>query len=136
MVVSKQRTLDFSRSHATVYSAYRLLATAKAMVMNIAERRAPRLSSLHRSDKLEDFGAASQIIEFARAQASKQATLPPPPPPSFVCPQLPYSYNSTRLELARFDVLFSQRSLCLSVRYPFHFLKPLRFSVMSPWVPL
>lgn len=38
----------------------------------MAAKRRPRLSSLHRTDKLEDFGAAMQIIEFARAQAAKQ----------------------------------------------------------------
>lgn len=56
-----------------VVEASKLLETAKAMAMDIAELRAPRLTSLHRSDRLDDFGAACQIIEFARGQAAKQA---------------------------------------------------------------
>ncbi len=43
------------------------------LALNIAAGRRPRLASLHRTDKLEDFGAALQIIQFARAQAAKQA---------------------------------------------------------------
>jgi len=50
-----------------------LLEKAKELALDMAAKRRPRLSSLHRTDKLEDFGAAMQIIEFARAQAAKQA---------------------------------------------------------------
>lgn len=42
------------------------------MALDIAAGRRPRLSSLHRSDKLEDFGSAVQVVQFARAQAAKQ----------------------------------------------------------------
>ncbi|MEW5306749.1 MAG: hypothetical protein WDW36_009191 [Sanguina aurantia] len=50
-----------------------LLSAAKAYALDMAHGRKPRMYSLHRTDKLEPLGEALPVLEFARAQASKQA---------------------------------------------------------------
>lgn len=50
-----------------------LLAAAKKLALDIAAGRAPRLRTLQRGDKLEPYGEAVAMLEFARAQASKRA---------------------------------------------------------------
>lgn len=41
--------------------------------LDIAEGRAPRLSSLQRTDRLPAFGEAAAVFEFARAEAGRRA---------------------------------------------------------------
>eukprot|EP00775_Hariotina_reticulata_P003942 gene3942-4196_t len=50
-----------------------LLAAAKQRALDIAEGRLPRMYSLYRTDKLEPYGEAVAILEFARAEAGKRA---------------------------------------------------------------
>ncbi|XP_024381161.1 glyoxysomal fatty acid beta-oxidation multifunctional protein MFP-a [Physcomitrium patens] len=50
-----------------------LLVTARQWALDIASGKKPRLSSLHRTDKLESLGEAREIIKFARAQVKRTA---------------------------------------------------------------
>lgn len=50
-----------------------LLAAAKHRALDIAAGVLPRLQSLQRTDRLEPYGEATAIIDFARAQAAKRA---------------------------------------------------------------
>lgn len=50
-----------------------LLPAAKARALAIAQGRAPRLASLHRTDKLPALAEAQAIVGFARAEANKRA---------------------------------------------------------------
>eukprot|EP00897_Mesotaenium_endlicherianum_P002256 jgi/Mesen1/2058/ME000150S01147 len=53
--------------------ASKLLATAKAWALDIADRRRPWQQVLYRTDKLEPLGEAREILRFARAQVQKTA---------------------------------------------------------------
>ncbi|MFS7926736.1 putative isomerase, Enoyl-CoA hydratase, 3-hydroxyacyl-CoA dehydrogenase [Helianthus anomalus] len=50
-----------------------LLENARQMALDIYARRKPWVSSLYRTDKIEPLGEAREILNFARAQARKQA---------------------------------------------------------------
>lgn len=56
-----------------IASPERLMEVAKALALDIAAGRAPRLRTLFRSDRIEPFGTAMATLEFARAQAARQA---------------------------------------------------------------
>mmetsp|Transcript_29048 Transcript_29048/g.78230 ORF Transcript_29048/g.78230 Transcript_29048/m.78230 type:complete len:724 (+) Transcript_29048:54-2225(+) len=56
-----------------VVSKEELLQAAKKMALEVAEAKRPRVLSLYRTDKLEPFGEANMVFEFARAQAAKRA---------------------------------------------------------------
>lgn len=56
-----------------VPSQDRLIQEAKKLALEMAAGRVPRQRSLFRTDKIEPLGEALQIIDFARAQAAKQA---------------------------------------------------------------
>ncbi|KAL4565778.1 hypothetical protein LXL04_029884 [Taraxacum kok-saghyz] len=50
-----------------------LLQTARKYALDILERRKPWISTLYKTDKLEPLGEAREILNFARAQARRQA---------------------------------------------------------------
>ncbi|KAF5775077.1 putative isomerase, Enoyl-CoA hydratase, 3-hydroxyacyl-CoA dehydrogenase [Helianthus annuus] len=50
-----------------------LLENARQKALDIYARRKPWVSSLYRTDKIEPLGEAREILNFARAQARKQA---------------------------------------------------------------
>ena len=50
-----------------------LLPAATQLALDIASGRRPRLRTLLRTDKLEPYGEALAVLEFARAQAAKRA---------------------------------------------------------------
>lgn len=50
-----------------------LVNTARRWALDILERRRPWVASLYKTDKLEPLGDAREILNFARAQARKQA---------------------------------------------------------------
>lgn len=56
-----------------VVPADKLVETARRWALDILERRKPWVSSLYKTDKLEPLGEAREILNFARAQARKQA---------------------------------------------------------------
>eukprot|EP00879_Flechtneria_rotunda_P001199 GHRR01001346.1.p1 GENE.GHRR01001346.1~~GHRR01001346.1.p1 ORF type:complete len:489 (+),score=186.50 GHRR01001346.1:104-1570(+) len=56
-----------------VVPAGELMAAAKQRALDIASGKLPRQLTLLRTDKLEPFGEAIAIIEFARAQSAKRA---------------------------------------------------------------
>ncbi|KAK3017975.1 hypothetical protein RJ639_002732, partial [Escallonia herrerae] len=56
-----------------IVPADELLSTARRWALEILERRKPWVSSLYKTDKLEPLGEAKEILNFARAQARKQA---------------------------------------------------------------
>ena len=56
-----------------VSSQDKLIPESKKLALEMAAGRVPRQRSLFRTDKIEPLGEALQIIDFARAQAAKQA---------------------------------------------------------------
>lgn len=56
-----------------VVPADKLVETARRWALDILGRRKPWVSSLYKTDKLEPLGEAREILNFARAQARKQA---------------------------------------------------------------
>jgi len=50
-----------------------LVKTARQWALDIAECRRPWIKSLYKTDKIEPLGEAREILNFARAQARKQA---------------------------------------------------------------
>ncbi|XP_076894581.1 peroxisomal fatty acid beta-oxidation multifunctional protein MFP2-like [Bidens hawaiensis] len=56
-----------------VVSGDELLGTARKWALDILARRKPWVASLYRTDKIEPLGEAHEILNFARAQACKQA---------------------------------------------------------------
>ncbi|EOY06557.1 Multifunctional protein 2 [Theobroma cacao] len=56
-----------------VVSSHELVNTARRWALAILERRKPWVASLYKTDKLEPLGEAREILNFARAQARKQA---------------------------------------------------------------
>ncbi|XP_021290212.1 peroxisomal fatty acid beta-oxidation multifunctional protein MFP2 [Herrania umbratica] len=56
-----------------VVSSHELVNTARQWALAILERRKPWVASLYKTDKLEPLGEAREILNFARAQARKQA---------------------------------------------------------------
>lgn len=56
-----------------VVPANELLQAAKKHALDIAEGRKPRVMSLLRTDRLEPYGEAVAVLDFARAEASKRA---------------------------------------------------------------
>lgn len=50
-----------------------LVDTARRWALDILARRKPWVSSLYRTDKIEPLGEAREILNFARAQARRQA---------------------------------------------------------------
>lgn len=50
-----------------------LLQAARALALDIAEGRKPRMLSLHRKDRIENPGMASIILRVARGEAAKRA---------------------------------------------------------------
>ncbi|KAI7744767.1 hypothetical protein M8C21_016902 [Ambrosia artemisiifolia] len=57
----------------TIVSGDELLEKARQMALDILARRKPWISSLYRTDKIEPLGEAREILNFARAQARRQA---------------------------------------------------------------
>ena len=49
------------------------MSAAQSLALQLADGRLPRLQTLLRTDRLESFGEAQQIIAFARAQAAKKS---------------------------------------------------------------
>ncbi|XP_076924095.1 peroxisomal fatty acid beta-oxidation multifunctional protein MFP2-like [Bidens hawaiensis] len=56
-----------------IVSGDELLDTARKWALDILARRKPWVSSLYKTDKIEPLGEAREILNFARAQARKQA---------------------------------------------------------------
>ncbi|PKA62965.1 Glyoxysomal fatty acid beta-oxidation multifunctional protein MFP-a [Apostasia shenzhenica] len=56
-----------------IVSSDQLVKTAKLWALDIVEFRKPWVKSLFKTDKLEPLGEAREILNFARAQAKKQA---------------------------------------------------------------
>lgn len=56
-----------------IVSGDQLLETARKWALDILERRKPWIASLYKTDKLEPLGEAKEILNFARAQARRQA---------------------------------------------------------------
>ncbi|XP_007035631.2 PREDICTED: peroxisomal fatty acid beta-oxidation multifunctional protein MFP2 [Theobroma cacao] len=56
-----------------VVSSHELVNTARRWALAILERRKPWVASLYKTNKLEPLGEAREILNFARAQARKQA---------------------------------------------------------------
>ncbi|XP_076934705.1 peroxisomal fatty acid beta-oxidation multifunctional protein MFP2-like [Bidens hawaiensis] len=56
-----------------IVSGDKLLETARQLALDILARKKPWLSSLYRTDKIEPLGEAREILNFARAQARRQA---------------------------------------------------------------
>lgn len=56
-----------------VVSSRELVNTARRWALDILERRKPWVASLYKTDKIESLGEAREILNFARAQARKQA---------------------------------------------------------------
>ncbi|RZC50988.1 hypothetical protein C5167_019414 [Papaver somniferum] len=56
-----------------IVSPNELVNTARCLALDIVERRRPWVPSLYRTDKIEPLGEAKEILNFARAQARKQA---------------------------------------------------------------
>ncbi|KAI3938268.1 hypothetical protein MKW92_004636 [Papaver armeniacum] len=56
-----------------IVSPNELVNTARRLALDIVERRRPWVPSLYRTDKIEPLGEAKEILNFARAQARKQA---------------------------------------------------------------
>lgn len=56
-----------------IVPADQLLAAAKQRALDIASGRLPRMYSLFRTDRLEPYGEAVAILQFARAEAAKRA---------------------------------------------------------------
>ena len=50
-----------------------LVKTARRWALDIVEYRRPWIKSLYKTDKIEPLGEAREILNFARAQARKQA---------------------------------------------------------------
>lgn len=50
-----------------------LMQKARGLAMDIADKRAPRLLTLQRSDKLEPFDEALATLQFAREQTARRA---------------------------------------------------------------
>lgn len=56
-----------------IVSGDELVNTARNWALDILEGRKPWVSSLYRTDKIEPLGEAREILNFARAQARRQA---------------------------------------------------------------
>ena len=56
-----------------VISSHELVNTARRWALDIFARRKPWVASLYKTDKIESLGEAREILNFARAQARKQA---------------------------------------------------------------
>lgn len=56
-----------------VVSPNELLSTARRWALDILERKKPWVVSYYKTDKLEPLGEAREILNFARAQARRQA---------------------------------------------------------------
>ncbi|XP_024961409.1 glyoxysomal fatty acid beta-oxidation multifunctional protein MFP-a isoform X1 [Cynara cardunculus var. scolymus] len=56
-----------------IVSGDQLVDTARRWALDVLERRKPWVASLYRTDKLEPLGEAREILNFARAQAHRQA---------------------------------------------------------------
>ncbi|XWS08580.1 hypothetical protein CRYUN_Cryun40dG0014400 [Craigia yunnanensis] len=56
-----------------VVSSHELVNTARRWALDILARRKPWVASLYKTDKIESLGEAREILNFARAQARKQA---------------------------------------------------------------
>ncbi|KAL8157993.1 hypothetical protein AgCh_002629 [Apium graveolens] len=56
-----------------IASPTELVSTARRWALDILERRRPWIATLYRNDKLEPLGEAREMLNFARAQAHKQA---------------------------------------------------------------
>ncbi|KAI3828946.1 hypothetical protein L1987_03058 [Smallanthus sonchifolius] len=56
-----------------IVSGDELLENARQMALDISARRRPWVSRLYRTDKIESLGKAREILNFARAQACRQA---------------------------------------------------------------
>lgn len=56
-----------------IVSGDQLLETARKWALDILERRKPWVASLYKTDKIEPLGEAREILNFARAQARRQA---------------------------------------------------------------
>lgn len=56
-----------------VVSPNELVSTARRWALDILEFKKPWVRSLYKTDKIEPLGEAREILNFARAQARKQA---------------------------------------------------------------
>jgi enoyl-CoA hydratase/3-hydroxyacyl-CoA dehydrogenase len=56
-----------------IVSPDELVNTARQWALDILDRRRPWVASLYKTDKIEPLGEAREILQFARAQARKQA---------------------------------------------------------------
>lgn len=70
--VKGQDALDLGLVDAVV-SPDDLVSTARRWALDILERKKPWVASLYKTDKIEPLGEAREILNFARAQARKQA---------------------------------------------------------------
>lgn len=56
-----------------IVSSDELVNTARRWALDILDRKRPWVASLYKTEKLEPLGEAREILNFARAQARKQA---------------------------------------------------------------
>lgn len=51
----------------------KLVNTARQWALEIAARRRPWVTTIHKTDKIESLGEAREILKFARTQAQRRA---------------------------------------------------------------
>eukprot|EP00899_Mesostigma_viride_P016309 jgi/Mesvir1/2467/Mv09996-RA.2 len=71
--VSAEQGLELGLVDKLVATPAELLPAARALALDIANLRAPRMNSLQRTDRLDALGDARAIVTFASAQAKQAA---------------------------------------------------------------